>query len=83
MSLRDGRYWNRDFEEGLPDSRLSGTARERNRVFFRGQWWERVYCANCGSDGGLLTADWSPFVFYVCDVCVANSGEPPGAIKVG
>ena len=81
MALRDSRYWNRDFEMGLPDSRLSGMARERKQIFFRGQWWERVYCVNCGADGGLLTANWSPHMFYLCDRCAAN-GEPPGAIRV-
>jgi hypothetical protein len=82
MALRDDRYWNRDFEMGLPDSRLSGMARERRRVFFRGQWMERVYCANCGADGGALTADWSPFMFYLCNECAAKNGDPSGAQRV-
>ena len=82
MALRDRHWWNRDFEDGLPDSRLSGMARERKRTFFRGKWWERVYCVNCGAPAGLLTADWSPFMFIVCDNCVAKNGDPPGAVRV-
>lgn len=78
MALRDHRTWNREWELGLPDSRLSGATRDRKRSFFRGQWWERVYCANCGADGGLVTADWSPHLFYVCQECVNISGPPPG-----
>lgn len=82
MALRDSRDWNRDFEQGLPDSRLGGMARERNRISFRGQWWERVYCANCGADGGALTADWSPFMFYLCNDCAEKGGDPPGSVRV-
>lgn len=82
MSLRNSKLWDRQLEGGLPDSRLSGTARENNTVVYAHMLWERVFCANCGKDGGLITADWSPHVFYVCDDCDKHCGSVPGLIKV-
>lgn len=72
--------WDRQLEEGLPDSRLRN--REKNRVYRGGLWWEPVYCADCGIPGGLVTADWAAHVFYVCDDCVGQKGEPPGVSKL-
>lgn len=70
--------WDQELEKGLPDSRLSGAARGRKSVVYAHMLWERVFCANCGANGGLITAEWSPHVFYVCEECVAVAGEPPG-----
>lgn len=81
MSLRDSRHWDRRLEAGLPDSRLSGSARENKTVVFARRLWERVFCANCGCNGGLVTADWAAHVFYVCDDCSARCAAPPGAIE--
>jgi hypothetical protein len=78
---RDGRNWDRQLEGGLPDSRLRGTERENKTIVYAHQLWERVFCANCGRDGGLVTAGWSAFVFYVCDECAAKCGPPPGAVE--
>jgi hypothetical protein len=81
VALRDGSQWDRQLEGGLPDSRLSGTARERTVVVHARRRWERVFCANCGADGGLVTADWAPHVFYLCNGCAAACGAPPGAVE--
>jgi hypothetical protein len=57
---------------GLPESRTS------KRRFFQGPmgWMERVYCANCGIDGGGVMAEYTPHVFFVCDAC-ADKHAPP------
>lgn len=80
MALRD-RNWDRQLEEGLPDSRLAGTARDNKSVVFHGALWERVFCANCGHDGGLVTAEWSPHIFYLCEECALKCGPPPGVVE--
>lgn len=38
---------------------------------------EKVYCANCGAPQGLVTADWCPHIFALCNECVAKNGAPP------
>ena len=81
-SLRDSRYWDRQNEMGLPDSRVSGMSRERSKVFINGQWKEPVYCANCGVLEGYVTAEWTPHAFAVCNACLGLWGEPPGAIRI-
>lgn len=81
MSLRDGRGWDRQLEGGLPDSRLSGMARENRMVLYAHRLWERVFCANCGVNGGLVTAEWAAHVFYLCDPCTAKCGAPPGVVE--
>jgi hypothetical protein len=35
----------------------------------------RVYCANCGADGGLITEEWAEHVFYICDRCELTKGK--------
>jgi hypothetical protein len=75
------RFWDRSLEMGLPDSRLSGPRRRATMVPLGRMMMERVYCANCGGDGGLITADWSAHVFFVCDGCVETIGKPPGCIE--
>jgi hypothetical protein len=66
--------WNREFEEGLPDCRLTGHRRRATTVAYGPLLWERVYCGNCGKPGGLVTATELPHVFYVCDACVGVYG---------
>lgn len=65
VELRNSRNWDRELEQGLPDSRL----RAKPTIVRARMLWERVFCANCGHDGGLITADYSAHVFYVCDKC--------------
>jgi len=75
--IRDSRYWNREFEMGLPDCRLHDKP-----LVYRGHMrWEEVFCGNCGRSGGLVTAEWSPHVFYLCDDC-ARLGPVDGAQQV-
>jgi hypothetical protein len=69
MELRDSRNWDRALEQELPDCRL----RAKPTIVRARMLWERVFCANCGTDGGLVTAEWSPHVFYVCNDCVAHA----------
>jgi hypothetical protein len=49
----------------LPDSRT------KTPQFFQGPlgWMERVWCANCGADGGGVLAEFTAHVFYICDSC--------------
>lgn len=35
---------------------------------------ERVFCGNCGRDGGLITPDWAWHVFYLCEPCADKYG---------
>ena len=65
MELRDGANWDRSLEQGLPDCRLRG----KPTVVRARMLWERVFCANCGANGGLVTAEWAAHVFYVCSEC--------------
>lgn len=73
--------WDRQLEEKLPDSRLS--MREKKRVYRAHMWWENVYCSSCSQGPfGLITADWSPHVFYLCNACAEKNGPPPGVTQV-
>lgn len=68
--------WDRELESGLPDSRLSGPRRRATTVIRGGMKYETCFCANCGKSGGLITADWSPHCFYLCDDCfLAGKGQ--------
>ena len=64
---------------GLPDCRLKvrrdKTVPLRDRLGFSER--ERVFCANCGANGGLISKDWAAHVFYLCDLCVGSCGAPP------
>jgi len=64
--------------EGIPDSRVKGPLRSRTTFTGPGgKLFERVYCANCGGDGGAILASWSPHVFYLCDPCAQTHGNLP------
>ena len=81
MNLRDGN-WDRQLEDWLPDSRLSGTDRERTAIQLGRLKFERIFCASCGANGGGVLADWSPHVFYVCQECADKLGPPPGMAQI-
>jgi hypothetical protein len=68
--------WDRQLEEGRPDSRLR--TRDKGRIFRAHMWWEPVFCSSC-SEGpfGYVTSEFFSHVFYLCDACVAKNGEPP------
>lgn len=76
--------WDREQEGNLPDSRLSGPRRRATTIVRGGMKYERVFCANCSAEGGYVTADWSPHVFYICDDCFHTAGAvaPPGTAQV-
>lgn len=65
------RNWDKQLEGNLPDSRLKFN---RPIVKLGRRDMERVYCANCGGDGGLVTAEWAAHVFFLCDTCVGVNG---------
>jgi hypothetical protein len=44
--------------------------------------YERVFCANCAKEGGHVSADWSPHVFFLCDDCFLTGGTPPECTQV-
>ena len=73
-----------ELTEGLPDCRLKGrrdiTRPFRDRLGYSER--ERVFCANCGCDGGMITRDWAEHVFYVCDDCAGRLGPPHGVVEV-
>jgi hypothetical protein len=80
-SLRDSKLWDRQLEQGLPDSRLSGTNRENKTIVYARKLWEKVFCASCSKPGGIVTKESFPHVFYLCDDC-SKYGPPPGTIEV-
>jgi len=67
--------WDRQLERGLPDSRLNGPRRRATTVPLGRMLMERVFCANCGADGGFITAEWAAHVFYLCDECAQTHGK--------
>jgi hypothetical protein len=72
--------WNRELEFGLPDCRLRDPS---HKMTPHGRMWmERVFCANCGCDGGLVTPDFARHVFFLCDVCAEVHGKIDGAVEV-
>jgi hypothetical protein len=85
MGARDN--WNKELEFGLPDARLSGTARDNkqlqanHRIIGR-MWMEKVFCVNCGCDGGAVTPEWAAHIFYLCDECAKTYGQIDGAVQV-
>jgi hypothetical protein len=82
MDLRDSRYWDRQLESGLPDSRLSYSNREKAMVVRGRMVLEKVFCANCGAEGGGVTPEFAAHVFYVCEPCALRLGPPPGCVEV-
>lgn len=76
----NSRFWNREFEQGLPDSRLSRGRRDTT-LRIRGVLYERVFCADCGTPSGAVTAEMLPHVFFLCDAC-ALKGVPATAVEV-
>jgi hypothetical protein len=76
------RHWNKELEAGKPDSRLGWLKRESTMIYRGRLAYERVFCANCGCEGGGVTPEWAAHVFYVCEECAQRLGPPPGCEKV-
>jgi hypothetical protein len=75
--------WERQFEMGLPDCRLSYLEREKARVpmTFIGQSWDTVFCALCHKPYMAVPPD-CPHVFYICEGCFLEQGAPPDCVQV-
>ena len=56
----------------LPDSRARNQAGVKQ---LNGTWMIPIYCANCGADGGFVTAEAINFAFYLCNECFEACGE--------
>lgn len=61
----------------LPDCR----ARQSRAVSRGGQgMWRPVFCANCGTDGGLVPEEGVTFLFYLCNACAETYGAIAGTM---
>jgi hypothetical protein len=61
----------------LPDCRAkvpTGT------VFRPDGAWVPIYCANCGTEGGLCPAENMTFFFYLCNACAETHGQIAGTM---
>jgi len=76
------RNWDRQLEGGLPESRLGWNRRESTMIQHGRMTLERVFCANCGCNGGGVTPEWAAHVFYLCDACAEKYGNLDGATEV-
>ena len=64
-----------DIARRHPDARAKrSTEEKRHKVM---GWMERVFCINCGGDGGMISRDWAAYVSYLCDDCITRHGQPP------
>jgi hypothetical protein len=61
--------------EVLPDSRPRVV---RGQVWRAGSWWNRIFCANCGTAGGLVPEENMTFAFYLCQPCADKYGAIAG-----
>ena len=59
----------------LPDCRPKV---QRKVVRLGSSNWTPIYCANCGTDGGLVPADNHDFAFYLCIPCSETLGNIQG-----
>lgn len=63
----------------LPDSRPK---QAKGRVFTNGGTWVPIFCANCGTDGGLVPEENMNFVFYLCNRCAETHGAIAGTMMM-
>lgn len=40
--------------------------------------WLKIFCANCGADGGSVLENDYDFAFYLCDPCAEKYGNIDG-----
>ena len=59
-----------------PDCRLVGPKGREHVMTLGGLVFEKVFCANCGADGGGVPARNVPHVYYLCDKCARTHGRP-------
>jgi hypothetical protein len=68
-----------DVRNVLPDSRARIT---RGVVGVRGTNYIPIYCANCGTPGGGVSAENCTFAFWLCDPCFEKWGHIAGTYAV-
>ena len=73
--------WDRWLESELPDCRPR-SRRDKDRVLRGNVWFDKVYCANCGKFDGLVTSDWTPHVYALCNECAGKFRAPSGAVQL-
>lgn len=56
----------------LPSSMLK---RPKGSVRRPDGWWQPIFCANCGCDGGLVPEENMTFAFYLCNTCAEKLGD--------
>lgn len=61
--------------ETYPDARAQRSLGEKKSRLLG--WMERVFCVNCGKDGGMVSKDWAAHIFYLCDACAQTHGHLP------
>ncbi len=81
MLDRSRASWDTQLELDLPDCRRRYLDRDEDLITHARMVWHKVYCANCGCDGGAVTAGFA-FAFYLCDGCARRLGPPPGCVEV-
>ena len=60
----------------LPDSRLvPGSAGVKGAVWRGDQFWQPIFCASCGTKGGLVPENNMTFAFWLCNGCYATYGH--------
>lgn len=57
-----------------PDCRIVGPKGREHVKTLGGVRFERVFCGNCGADGGGVLAENCPHVFYLCNDCAHTHG---------
>lgn len=66
----------------LPDSRLPYIHTPKGMVQGPYGTWIPIFCANCGSEGGIVPQEHCTFAFWLCNNCVEKHGVPAGTMAV-
>lgn len=59
----------------MPDARAQRSKNEKKHRLLG--WMEEIFCVNCGRSGGMISRDWAPYCFYLCNECVGTHGRLP------
>lgn len=65
----------------LPASTAKTVLTPKGSKLIAGQWWQPLYCANCGKHCGRVPED-SGHAFYLCDPCFRVHGTVAGTMVV-
>lgn len=66
----------------LPDSRLTTVWTPKGTKMVAGVAHQPIYCANCGTDGGLVPEGATNHAFYLCKPCAETYGQIAGTMMV-